>query len=88
MTDGAFRIYRSRNRGDSWEALTQGLPQKHAHQLVLRHAIATDTLDLAGVYVGTQGGQLLASRDEGDHWSVLSNWLPPITSVQTALVDR
>ncbi len=88
MTDGAFRIYRSRNRGDSWELLTQGLPQENAHQLVLRHAMATDRLDPAGVYVGTQGGQLLASRDEGDHWDVLFNWLPPITSVQTAIVDR
>ena len=88
MPDGEFRVYRSRNRGDSWEPLTQGLPQENAHQLVLRHAMATDTLNPAGVYVGTQGGQLLASRDEGDHWNVLFNWLPPITSVQTAVVDR
>ena len=50
--------------------------------------MTTDTLDPAGVYVGTQGGQLLASRDEGDHWKVLFNWLPPITSVQTAVVER
>ena len=88
MADGAFGIFRSRNRGDAWEPLTNGLPQTNAHQLVLRHAMATDTLDPAGVYVGTAGGQLLASRDEGDHWELLFNWLPPITSVQTAIVDR
>jgi photosystem II stability/assembly factor-like uncharacterized protein len=88
MPDGAFRIYRSRNRGDAWEPLTDGLPQTNAHQIVLRHGMTTDTLDPAGVYVGTAGGQLLASRDEGDHWELLFNWLPPITSVQTAVVDR
>ena len=88
MPDGAFRIFRSRNRGDAWEPLTDGLPQANAHQLVLRHAMATDTLDPAGVYVGTAGGQLLASRDEGDHWELLFNWLPPIASVQAAIVER
>ena len=50
--------------------------------------MATDTLDPAGVYVGTAGGQLLASRDEGDHWELLFNWVPPIASVQAAIVER
>ena len=85
--DGAFRVYRSRDRGNSWEALTQGLPQANAHQLVLRAAMATDSLDPVGVYVGTEGGQLLASRDGGDHWEVLFNWLPPISSVQAAVLE-
>jgi photosystem II stability/assembly factor-like uncharacterized protein len=84
---GAFRIYRSRNRGQSWEALTDGLPQSHAYQLVLRAAMATDSLDPAGIYVGTQGGQLLGSRDEGDHWEVLFNWLPPVYSVKTTWLE-
>ncbi len=87
MPDGAFRVYRSRDRGDSWQALTQGLPQANAHQLVLRAAVATDQLDPAGVYVGTEGGQLVASRDEGEHWEVLFNWLPPIFSVQATTID-
>ena len=85
--DGAFRIYRSRDRGHSWEALTQGLPQVNAHQLVLRAAMATDSLNPAGVYVGTEGGHLLASRDGGDHWEVLFNWLPPVFSIQAAVLD-
>ncbi len=86
--DGAFRVFRSRNRGNSWEALTQGLPQTNAYQTVLRAAMATDPLDPPGVYVGTQGGQLLASRDEGNHWELLFNWLPPVYSVQTAVIER
>jgi len=42
---------------------------------------------LAGVYVGKQGGQLLASRDGGDHWGTIFNWLPPIYSVEAAVVN-
>jgi len=85
---GAFRIYRSKNRGNSWEALTDGLPQSNAYQNVLRAAMTTDPLDPPGIYVGTQGGHILASRDAGDHWSVLFNWFPPVYSVEAALIER
>ena len=86
LPDAAFRVYRSRDRGDSWEVLTEGLPQTDAYGLVLRQAMTTDVLEPVGVYLGTAGGQLLASRDEGDHWDVLFNWLPPIASVRAAVV--
>jgi hypothetical protein len=37
MTAGArFGIYRSRNRGDSWDRLTNGLPQSGAYLNVMR----------------------------------------------------
>ena len=67
---------------------TDGLPQSSAHGLVLRQAMATNALDPVGVYMGTSGGQLLASRDEGDHWELLFNWLPPIASVQAVVVGQ
>jgi len=86
--NGAFRIFRSKNRGNSWEALTEGLPQRHAYQNVLRSAMCTDTLGSTGIYVGTQGGQILASFDAGDHWTLLFNWFPPIYSIEAALVER
>ena len=60
--DGAFRIYRSRDRGSSWESLSRGLPQTDAHINVMRHGMAVDQLDPAGIYVGTQGGNLLQPR--------------------------
>ena len=47
--------------------------------------MTVDTLESAGVYVGTQGGHILASRDGGDRWSVLFNWLPPIYSLETVV---
>lgn len=85
---GAFRVFRSRNRGANWEALTDGLPQANAYANVLRAAMTTDSLEPAGVYVGTQGGQLVGSRDEGNHWQVLFGHLPPIYSVEAAVVER
>ena len=85
--DGSFRIYRSRDRGSSWQPLTTGLPQTDAYINVMRMAMTVDALDPPGVYVGTQGGQILASRDGGDRWAVIFNWLPPVYSVETATIS-
>jgi photosystem II stability/assembly factor-like uncharacterized protein len=87
MTPNAtFGIYRSRNRGQSWELLTGGLPQSGAFLNVMRMAMTTDSQDAPGVYVGTQGGHILASRDGGDSWQVIFNWLPPVYSLETLIV--
>ena len=51
----------------------------------MRMAMTVDALESPGVYVGTQGGQILASRDGGDHWDVLFNWLPPVYALETAV---
>src|SRR2546428_3930317 len=59
--DGKLRVYRSRSGGDEWEALTNGLPQRDCYVNVLRDAMAVDSLDPCGVYVGTTGGPGSAS---------------------------
>jgi len=84
--EGRFGIYRSRNRGQSWELLTNGLPQSAAFPQVLRMAMTADGHESPGVYVGTQGGQILASRDGGDRWDTIFNWLPAIYSLETAMI--
>lgn len=86
--DGQFRIYRSRDRGASWEALTSGLPQTHAYVNVMRLAMTADAADPPGVYVGTQGGHVLASRDAGDSWQTIFNWLPPVYSVEAINIEN
>jgi len=63
----------------------QGLPQAGAYANVMRMAMTVDTLDPAGVYVGTQGGQILASRDAGDRWDVIFPWLPPVYALETVV---
>ena len=83
--DGRFSVWRSRDAGESWERLTNGLPE-HAHLVVLREAMSTDTLEQTGLYVGTNTGQLFYSRDTGDSWELLADYLPPIFSVEAVVI--
>ena len=82
--EGRLRIYRTRNAGRSWEALSRGLPQKGAYETVLRDAMAADTLQPAGIYLGTRSGQIFASSDDGKNWKRLVAGLPPVVCVKTA----
>lgn len=85
--DGAFAVYRSRNGGREWERLFRGLPSQGAYLNVLREGMAADSCDPGGVYVGTSTGQLFYSRDEGDTWQTLADYLPPVYSVATAVME-
>ncbi len=80
--DGALRVYRSRNGGNEWEALTNGLPQRDCYVNVLRDAMAVDALDKCGIYFGTTGGQVYCSADSGDTWAPVVRDLPPVLSVE------
>ena len=80
--DGKLRVYRSRTGGNEWEALTNGLPQRHCYVNVLRDAMAVDSLDPCGLYVGTTGGQVYASSDAGDRWAPIVSDLPSVVSVE------
>ena len=80
--DGKLRVYRSRNGGEEWQELSDGLPQENSYVNVLRSALAVDALDPCGVYFGTTGGALYASSDSGDRWSAIVRELPAILSVE------
>ena len=86
VTDAKLRVYRSRNAGDDWEPLTDGLPQRNAYLHVMREGMATDSMDQCGIYVGTTTGQIFYSRNDGDTWELLVDYLPPINSVDAATV--
>ena len=80
--DGKLRVFRSRMGGNDWEPLTNGLPQKDCYVNVLRDAMATDSLDECGIYLGTTGGQIYVSPDGGDHWTTIVHDLPRVLSVE------
>jgi len=80
--EGKLRVYRSSTGGDEWEALTRGLPQKDCYVNILRSAFAVDSLDMCGLYFGTTGGQVYASKDSGDSWTPIVRDLPPVYSVE------
>jgi len=84
--EGKAAVWRTRDGGDSWEAMRHGLPQANAFFAVLRQAMATDRLDPAGVYFGTSSGALFASRDEGESFSQIAQHLPTILSVETLVL--
>ena len=87
MPDGQAAVWRTRDAGSSWQRLVEGLPQRDAHVGVLREGMAIDTHDEPGLYFGTSTGQLFASNDEGDSWSEIASYLPPIRSVEVAIVE-
>ena len=62
--------------------MTEGLPQRDCFIGVLRDAMTQDELSPAGVYLGTTGGEVFVSRDDGERWTQLSARLPRITSVK------
>jgi hypothetical protein len=87
VPEGHVAVWRTGDGGDSWTKLTAGLPQENAYLNVLREAMAVDRLDSSGVYFGTGNGQVFGSNDEGESWSLLAEFLPPVWSVETAIVD-
>jgi hypothetical protein len=83
-----FTVYRTRDGGASWESLTEGLPGGPGVKLgVLRHGMCADAQDPCGVYVGTNTGQLFATRDGGDSWRLIADFLPPIFGVTAAVIE-
>lgn len=80
------RVYRTQNGGDSWEPLSQGLPKDPYYAAVLRNSMVADASDPAGVYFGTRLGEVYASRDDGDSWTMIASHLPDILSVRVAQV--
>lgn len=80
---GELRVYRSDDAGEHWEPAASGLPRQ-AYASSLRDAFAIDSADPAGLYLGTTGGELWFSPDEGGSWRRLPGHFPRILTVKVA----
>ena len=87
MPDASAAVWATHDGGDSWARSGDGLPEHGAFVGVLREAMAVDRLDPVGVYFGTSTGQVYGSRDEGRSWKLVADNLPPIWSVEAAVID-
>ena len=87
MPEGQAAVWRTQDGGSGWQKLDRGLPQGDAYLGVLRAAMTMDDYDSPGIYFGTSTGQLFGSVDAGESWSEISGYLPPILSVEVAVLD-
>ena len=87
VPDASAAVWKTEDRGDTWQRHDDGLPQHDAYLSVLREAMARDTLDPVGIAFGTKSGQLWHSRDEGRSWERITADLPEIWAVKSLVVD-
>ena len=81
--DGKLVVTRTRDGGKSFDVLRKGLPQKHAYDVVLRHALAIDDAGDCLAFGSTTGG-VWVSEDQGDSWQNVTYSLPPVYAVRFA----
>ena len=79
--DARLVVTRTRDGGNSFDILSEGLPKEAAYDLVYRHAldISDDGERLA---FGSTTGSLWISENQGDTWHTVSNYLPPVACVK------
>src|SRR5712691_6150746 len=79
LQDFAPYIYRTRDRGRTWQLITAGLPDG-----VYVHVVKEDLVRRGLLFAGTERGAFV-SFDDGDHWQPLQRNLP-VTSVRDFVV--
>ena len=60
------------------------MPRAQGWVTVKRQAMCGDTRDPVGLYFGTTGGEVWASRNEGAQWTCIARHLPEIYAVEVA----
>ncbi|MGB8648092.1 MAG: glycosyl hydrolase [Anaerolineae bacterium] len=81
---GRPATYVTHNAGATWKRQDKGFPRENGWFTVKRQAMTADRHDPLGLYLGTTGGEIWASIDEGKSWESLYAHLPEIYSVEAA----
>lgn len=79
--EGKVVVARTRDGAATFEVLREGLPQDHAYDLTLRHAL---DIDESGdrLAFGSTTGSLWITENGGGTWSTVSEHLPPVYAVR------
>ena len=85
---GKPAAYVTRNAGKTWQRQDVGLPAAQGWFTVKRQAMSGDAHDPVGVYFGTTGGEVWASRNEGAAWSCIARHLPEIYALEAVELGR
>jgi hypothetical protein len=78
---GKPATYLTRDAGASWERQDKGFPTEQGWFTVKRQAFVGDDLDPMGLYIGTTGGEIWCSNNEGESWTEVTRHLPEIYSL-------
>ena len=82
IEDGKPAVYRTRDAGKSWERQDKGFPKKQGWFTVKRQAFCRDDTKPVGLYLGTTGGEVWASTNEGARFTQIAAHLPEIYSLE------
>jgi hypothetical protein len=75
---GRCVVYRSYDRGETWQALGEGLPATAAYLSVNREAFTIGASAPYPLALGTTTGRVYASVDSGESWRLFVDNLPPV----------
>jgi photosystem II stability/assembly factor-like uncharacterized protein len=85
-TNGDLALWKGVRSGREWERHGAGLPgRSHVH--ISPRALALDSLEPTGVYLGTSSGKLLSSHDGGRKFHRFAEDLPEVLSLRALLLD-
>ncbi|WP_437227028.1 WD40/YVTN/BNR-like repeat-containing protein [Planctomicrobium sp. SH661] len=79
--DAKLVCSRTRDGGDTFEVLRNGLPQEHCYDIVFRHGLDVNATG-EHLAMGSSTGGLWVSSDGGDSWECVSTTLPQIYCVR------
>ena len=83
---GQLQVQRSDDAGKTWRMQAAGLPD-HCYTTVLRDAASTDTHEEAGLYLGTRNGEVYASINGGETFSLVAARLPDVLCVRAVTLS-
>jgi hypothetical protein len=85
--DGKVVVTRTRDGGETFDVLMNGLPQTHAYDLTFRHALDVDETGERLVF-GSTTGAVWVSENGGDSWTCVSTHLPPVYCTRFEVSER